>query len=52
MVEYLPASERDSIKRQLQAGNAIMRDAARTRGYKLHPLLASRARDAPVSDER
>lgn len=38
------ASEIESIKRQLQTGNAIMRDAARDRGYKLHPRLANRAR--------
>lgn len=42
------ASERDSIKRQLQAGNAIIRDAARARGYKLHPLLAKRLAEEPT----
>lgn len=38
---FYNASERDLMRRQRQAGNAIMRDAARLRGYRLHPLLSA-----------
>ena len=39
---YYTTSEQASIRQQLQAGNAVMRDAAQARGYKLHPLLAQK----------
>ncbi len=43
---YYDAFELASIKRQLQAGNAIVRDAARSRSYKLHRLLAERVSES------
>lgn len=39
---FYSASELNLIRRQLRAGNAVMRDAARGRGYRLHPKLAKK----------